>query len=163
MEPIVINPIGVIRTPHKDINNMPIQPIAAEGVKGHIELLPEYADGLKDLEGFSHITLFYHFHKVEGYKLRVTPFMDTVEHGIFACKAPKRPNPIGMSTVKLIGIEGNILHLEQVDMLDGTPLLDIKPFFPKYDNRTGEDVKAGWLESSVEVPVDKMRSDERFK
>lgn len=144
MEPIIINPIGVIRTPHKDVNNMPIQPLAADGVKGYIELLQEYAEGLKDIEGFSHITLFYRFHKIDGYKLKVVPFMDTEERGIFSCKAPKRPNAIGMSTVKLIGVEGNIVHIEQVDMLDETPLIDIKPFFPKYDNRIGDDVYAGW-------------------
>jgi len=161
MKEITLKPIGVIRTPHTDIKNMPIQPIAAEGIKGHIELLPEYVEGLKDLEGFSHITLLYHFHKIEGYELQVIPFMDTEPHGIFSCKAPKRPNAIGMSTVKLTGIEGNILQLEQVDMLDGTPLIDIKPFFPKYDNRL--EVKCGWLEKNLDLPVEALRSDERFK
>ena len=161
MNPITINPIGVIHTPHIDIHNIPIQPLAAEGVKGYIELLPEYIDGLADLEGFSYITLLYHFHKIEGYSLRVKPFMDDVEHGIFACKAPKRPNAIGLSTVKLINIEKNIIHIEMVDMLDGTPLIDIKPFFTKYDNRYN--AKEGWLEKSIAMPVDKLRSDERFK
>ena len=161
METIIIHPIGVIRTPHKDIKNMPIQPIAANGIQGQIELLPEYVAGLKDLEGFSHITLIYHFHKIEGYELEVIPFMDTVKRGIFACKAPKRPNAVGLSTVKLLGIEGNIIHIEQVDMLDGTPLIDIKPFFPKYDNR--DNVSIGWLEKNKNIPVEKMRADERFK
>ena len=161
MDQIIIKPIGIIRTPHSDVNNMPIQPIAAEGIFGTIELLPEYADGLKDIEGFSHLTLLYHFHKINGYKLRAIPFMDTEEHGIFASKAPKRPNAIGTSTVKLIAVEGNILHIEQVDMLDGTPLIDIKPFYPRYDNR--ENVKIGWLEKSKNLPLEKLRSDERFK
>jgi tRNA-Thr(GGU) m(6)t(6)A37 methyltransferase TsaA len=161
MKKIIIKPIGQIFTPHFDIQNMPIQPIAAEGVKGYIKLLPEYIDGLKDLEGFSHITLVYHFHKIEGHELVVTPFMDTEQHGIFATKAPKRPNAIGISTVKLIKIEGNILHIEQVDMLDGTPLIDIKPFYPRYDNR--ENVSIGWLEKNKNIPIDKLRSDERFK
>lgn len=161
MEPIIIHPIGVIRTPHIDIKNMPIQPIAANGIKGYIELLPEYEPGLKDLEGFSHITLIYHFHKIEGFELEVIPFMDTEKRGIFSCKAPKRPNAIGLSTVKLQSIEGNILHIEQVDMLDGTPLIDIKPFYPKYDNR--ENVSIGWLEKNKDIPVEKMRADERFK
>ncbi len=161
METIILNPIGVIRTPHKNIKNIPIQPIAAEGFKGYIELLPEYIDGLKDLDGFSHITLLYRFHKIEKYELQVIPFMDTEKHGIFACKAPKRPNAIGLSTVKLIKIEGNIIHIEQVDMLDGTPLIDIKPFYPKYDNR--ENVKIGWLEKNKNMPIEKLRSDERFK
>jgi len=162
MKPITINPIGVIHTPHKDVKNMPIQPIAAEGIKGYIELLPEYVEGLKDIEGFSHLTLLYHFHEIEGYKLKVTPFMDTEERGIFSCKAPKRPNAIGTSTVKLLSVEGNILHIEQVDMLDGTPLIDIKPFYPRYDNRI-ENVKIGWLEKNKDLPVEALRSDERFK
>jgi tRNA (adenine37-N6)-methyltransferase len=160
MEQIIINPMGVIRTPHTDIMNMPIQPIAAEGVKGTIELLPEYAEGLSDLEGFSHITLLYHFHKIEGFKLKVIPFMDTQERGIFSCKAPKRPNAIGTSTVRLLCIEENIVHIEQVDMLDGTPLIDIKPFYPKYDNRNN--VTMGWLEKNKDIPVEAMRADDRF-
>lgn len=161
MESITIKPIGIIRTPHTDINNMPIQPIAAQGIKGHIELLPEYVEGLKDLEGFSHITLLYHFHKVNGYQLVVTPFMDTEQHGIFSCKAPKRPNTIGLSTVRLLSIQKNIIDIEQVDMLDGTPLIDIKPFYPRYDNR--ENVSIGWLEKNKDLPLDKLRSDERFR
>lgn len=161
MKEIIINPIGTIHTPHKGIENIPIQPIAAEGIKGYIELLPEYVPGLKDLDGFSHITLFYHFHKVDGFKLEVMPFMDTKTHGIFSCKAPKRPNHIGLSTVKLMGIENNIIHIEQVDMLDGTPLIDIKPFYPKYDNRF--DVKCGWLDARPEITIESMRSDNRFR
>ena len=162
MENIIIKPIGVIRPPHHDIKNMPIQPIAAEGIKGYIELLPEYAEGLKDIEGFSHVTLLYHFHKIKGYELKVIPFMDTQERGIFSCKAPKRPNAIGTSTVKLLGVENNIVHIEQVDMLDGTPLIDIKPFYPRYDNRT-EGVRLGWLEKNKDLPLEALRSDERFK
>lgn len=161
MHPITLHPIGVIRTPHTDIRDMPIQPIAAEGITGHIELLPEYAEGLRDLEGFSHITLLYHFHKVNGYELKVIPFMDTQERGIFSCKAPKRPNAIGTSTVRLLRIEGNIVYIEQVDMLDGTPLIDIKPFYPKYDNRNN--VTMGWLEKSKDIPLEAMRADERFR
>ncbi len=161
MKEIVIKPIGIIYTPHEDIRNMPIQPIAAEGARGRIELLPEYTRGLKDLEGFSHITLLYHFHKIRGFELEVIPFMDTEKRGIFACKAPKRPNAIGISTVKLIEIQGNIIHVEQVDMLNATPLIDIKPFYPRYDNR--ENTKIGWLEKNKELPLEKLRSDERFK
>jgi len=161
MEPITIHPIGIIHTPHKNIKNMPIQPIAASGVKGSIELLPEYAPGLKDLEGFSHITLIYRFHKIEGFELEVIPFMDTEKRGIFSCKAPKRPNAIGLSTVKLISVDKNIIHIEQADMLDGTPLIDIKPFYPKYDNR--ENVTIGWLEKNKNIAIEKMIADERFK
>jgi len=161
MEDIIIKPIGVIHTPHIDVKNMPIQPIAAEGIKGYIEVFPEFVAGLKDIEGFSHLTLFYHFHKINGYELVVTPFMDTEKRGIFATKAPKRPNAIGLSTVKLIAVDGNVLHIEQVDMLDGTPLIDIKPFYPRYDNR--ENVEIGWLEKNKDLPLEKLRSDERFK
>ncbi|MFM2292508.1 MAG: hypothetical protein RIS29_2321 [Bacteroidota bacterium] len=157
----IINPIGIIRTPHTDVKNMPIQPIAAEGICGTIEVFPEFAAGLKDIEGFSHITLLYRFHQIKGYELEVVPFMDTEKHGIFSTKAPKRPNAIGLSTVKLIKVEGNILHIEQVDMLDGTPLIDIKPFYPRYDNR--ENVSIGWLEKNRDLPLEKLRSDERFK
>ena len=161
MKKIEIQPIGVIHTPFTDIANMPIQPLAAQGVKGVIELNEFFMDGLKDLEGFSHITLIYQFHKVEGYKLKVIPFMDTEEHGIFSTKSPKRPNAIGLSTVKLLAINGNKIEVEQVDMLDGTPLIDIKPFYPRYDNR--EDVQIGWLEKNKDLPLEKLRSDNRFK
>lgn len=161
MDKIIINPIGIIHTPFEDVKNMPIQPIAAEGIFGQIEVFPQFVDGLKDLEGFSHITLLYHFHKIEGFELEVIPFMDNQPHGIFSCKAPKRPNAIGVSTVKLVKIEGNILHIEQPDMLNGTPLIDIKPFYPRYDNR--ENVAIGWLEKNKDLPVSTLRADERFK
>ena len=161
MEEIIIRPIGVIHTPHKDIKNMPIQPIAAEGIRGYIELEEEYVEGLSDIEGFSHLTLLYQFHKIKGFELKVIPFMDTVERGIFACRAPKRPNAIGISTIRLLGVEGNKLFLDQVDMLDGSPLIDIKPFYPRYDNR--EDVQSGWLEKNKDITTDEMRADERFR
>lgn len=158
---IIINSIGIIHTPFNDINDMPIQPLAAKGVKGYIELFPEYLDGLTDLEGFSHITLLYHFHKINGYNLMVKPFMDTKEHGIFATKSPKRPNAIGFSTVKLLEIENNIINIETVDMLNGTPLIDIKPFFSKFDNRTN--TKSGWLDNQGNIAIKDLRSDTRFK
>lgn len=158
---ITINSIGIIHTPFNTINNMPIQPLAAEGVKGYIELFPEYVKGITDLEKFSHITLLYHLHKINGYHLITKPFMDTEEHGIFATKSPKRPNAIGLSTVKLLGIENNIIHIEMVDMLNRSPLIDIKPFFAKFDNR--ENTKAGWLDNQKNIPIQKLRSDERFK
>lgn len=160
IETIQIKPIGIIHTPHKESNNIPIQPIAAKGIEGYIELLPEYSSGLKDIEGFSHITLIYHFHKIQGFELQVIPFMDTIKHGIFACKSPKRSNAIGISTVRLISAKANVLNIEELDMLDGTPLIDIKPFYPKYDNRTN--VKAGWLDKKGEIPESTMFSDERF-
>ena len=161
MDEIIIKPIGIIHTPFDDVRNMPIQPIAAEGVFGLVEVFSEFAPGLKDLEGFSHITLVYRFHKIESYELEVIPFMDDQPHGIFSSKAPKRPNAIGISTVKLMKIDGNILHIEQPDMLNGTPLIDIKPFYPRYDNR--QDVTIGWLEKNKNLPLEQLRADERFK
>ncbi len=160
LKEITLQPIGIIRTPHKDIHNMPIQPIAAKEIRGEIEIFPEFIAGLKDLDGFSHITLIYYFHKIKGYELQVVPFMDTEKRGIFACKAPKRPNAIGTSTVKLISVHNNLLTIEEVDMLDGTPLIDIKPFYPRYDNR--ENVSIGWLEKNNEISVSNMKSDDRF-
>jgi len=160
-EQIIINPVGIIHTPFEDISGMPIQPLAAKGIKGYIALFPEYLEGLIDLEGFSHITLLYHFHKIYGYHLKVQPFMDTEEHGIFATKSPKRPNAIGFSTVKLLGIENNIIHIEMVDMLNKTPLIDIKPFFSKFDNRTN--TKSGWLDNQEDILNKDLRSDTRFK
>ena len=158
---IKINPIGIIHTPFNTINDMPIQPLAAKSVKGVIEIFPEYIEGLTDLEAFSHITLLYHFHKINEYDLMVKPFMDTKKHGIFATKSPKRPNAIGLSTVKLLKIEKNCIHIEEVDMLNGTPLIDIKPFFSKFDNR--KNTKSGWLDNQLNIPIKELRSDERFK
>lgn len=161
LESITIHPIGTIHTPYTDILNMPIQPIAAESVKGYIDLKPEFVPGLKDLGGFSYITLIYRFHRISGFALEVIPFMDNQLRGIFATRAPKRPNAIGISTVKITKIENNIIHIEQVDMLDGTPLIDIKPFYPRYDNR--EEAKIGWLEKNQNLAIEDLRSDGRFK
>lgn len=157
---IEIKPIGIIHTSYKTVSDMPIQPMAATA-EAYIELFPEYVEGLLDIEGFSHLTLLYNFHKVEGYHLQVTPFMDTVEHGIFSTRSPKRPNAIGLSTVKLERVDGNILHIGQADMLDGSPLIDIKPFFPRYDNR--ENVCIGWLEKNKDMPVAELVSDARLE
>lgn len=157
---IEYRPIGVIRSPFTELEGMPIQPAGAAGVRGTVEVFPEYADGLKDLEGFSHIFLLYHFHASRGFKLRVTPFMDTEERGLFSTRAPKRPNPIGLSVAKLTGIEGNLLRIENVDILDSTPLLDIKPYVPAFDRQ--KDVRTGWLEGAG-GKVSERKSDDRFK
>ncbi|PKQ66067.1 tRNA (N6-threonylcarbamoyladenosine(37)-N6)-methyltransferase TrmO [Labilibaculum manganireducens] len=161
MTEIKFESIGVVQTSYKTLENMPIQPMGAKGVKASIVLNDEFVDGLKDLEEFSHITLIYHLHKVQDYKLRVIPFMDIEEHGIFATRSPRRPNAIGISTVKLISIDGNILHVEDADVLDGTPLLDIKPFFGQFDNR--ENIKSGWLDRKWDEKHKTLKSDERFK
>lgn len=161
MSEIKFEPIGIIRTSFETIENMPIQPMGAKGKKAYIELEARFLDGLKDLEEFSHVTLLYHLHKVQDYQLSVVPFMDTEEHGIFATRSPRRPNAIGLSTVKLIRIEGNLIYIEDADVLDGTPLLDIKPFFTKFDNR--EEAKSGWLDRKWDEKHKTLTSDERFK
>jgi len=155
-----IIPIGTIHTPFTDLVGMPIQPAFADGVSGTVDLFDEFQAGLKDLEGFSHIVLLYIFHRGEGYKLSVVPFLDTEPRGLFATRAPKRPNPTGLSVVRLDRIEGGTLHVSNVDMLDGTPLLDIKPYVPDFDSHAH--VRTGWLELGRKS-VSKRRSDERFR
>jgi len=157
---IEFEPIGIIHTPFPEPKGIPIQPAGGVGVKATIEVFPQYRDGLADLDGFSHIILLYHLHRSEGYKLRVVPFMDTVERGLFATRAPKRPNPIGLSVVQLDKIEDGVLHIQNVDIVDGTPLLDIKPYVPEFDQQP--EIRTGWLEQ-VRKTVSKRRSDERFE
>lgn len=156
---IFYKPIGLIYTPYRRIQDMPIQPSGALKVRGKLVLNPELLAGITDLEGFSYVYLIYHFHQVQNSELIVTPFLDKKPHGVFATRAPKRPNPIGLSIVKLISIEENILIVENVDMLDGTPILDIKPYVPAFDQHT--QVKVGWL-TGYEDDVKAKRSDERF-
>ena len=160
MTKIEFEPIGIIHTPFKHIEGMPIQPVGAKGERGTIEILPAYEEGLQDLEGFSRIILLYYFHRNSGPKLVVTPFMDSSLLGVFATRAPSRPNPIGLSTVRLLGIEGGMIHVEELDILDGTPLIDIKPYVPDFDSYRAE--KIGWLEKAKDQ-VRLKRSDDRFK
>ena len=157
---IEYHPIGIIHSPFTKLSGMPIQPAGAAGVEGTVEVFPKYNDGLKDLEGFSHIIMLYHFHRSKGFKLHVVPFMDSTPRGVFATRAPKRPNPIGLSVIKLQKIQDNILYVENVDILDGTPLLDIKPYVPEFDEQT--EARAGWLEEARKE-VSKRKSDQRFK
>jgi len=156
---IEYEPIGVIHTPFTETKGMPIQPAGAVGVQGTLDVFPEYAEGLADLDGFSHIVLLYHFHRSEGFKLRVTPFMDDQPRGLFSTRAPKRPNPIGLSVVQLDRIDGATVHVQNVDMLDGTPLLDIKPYVPDFDEHAS--VRCGWL-TEARRRVAERRSDGRF-
>jgi tRNA-Thr(GGU) m(6)t(6)A37 methyltransferase TsaA len=139
---------------------MPIQSAAARGVPGRIELLPGLAEGTQDLDGFSHLWLIYHLHLVTGSGLTVTPFLDDRPHGVFATRSPKRPNPIGLSVVRLVRVEGSTLQLEDVDVLDGTPLLDIKPYVPDFDVREAE--RIGWFTGKTHR-VSAVRSDDRFR
>jgi len=156
---IEYQPIGIIHSPFKSIEGVPIQPSGAENVEGIIELDKKYLSGLKDLDGFSHIIVIYHFHLNEGYSLRVVPFLDKNERGIFATRAPKRPNPIGHSIVKLKKIEDNKIFVENIDVVDGTPLLDIKPYVKDFDKVKNS--KFGWLEKSAHLSVT-TKSDKRF-
>jgi tRNA-Thr(GGU) m(6)t(6)A37 methyltransferase TsaA len=157
---LTCHPIGIIRSPFKEREGMPIQPKGAEDVEGTVELDPGFAEGLKDLSGFSHIILLYHFHRSEGFSLTVTPFMDTEKRGLFSTRAPRRPNPIGLSMVRLVSVHGTVLRIKGVDVLDGTPLLDIKPYAPAFDQPSG-DIRSGWLENKgAEVKIKK--ADSRF-
>ena len=157
---IKFSPIGIIHTPFKEIGNMPIQPSADISSEGWIEIFERYSAGLADLEGFSHIYLIFHLHQSKRYKLKVIPFLDTVERGIFATRSPARPNPVGLSVVKLISVTGNILKIQGLDILDGTPLIDIKPFVPMFED--SENVITGWFSGKERNLPGKM-SDGRFK
>jgi tRNA (adenine37-N6)-methyltransferase len=159
MEQIKYSAIGIIRTPFTESRGTPIQSSAGRGVEGSVEIFTEYADGLRDLDGFSHIILLYHFHRAHPPRLRATPFLDNVERGIFAIRGPTRPNPIGISIVRLTKIEGSILNIQDIDIMDGTPLLDIKPYIPKIDSHPG--AKIGWLQGKVQRFSD-TEDDGRF-
>jgi tRNA-Thr(GGU) m(6)t(6)A37 methyltransferase TsaA len=137
----ILHPIGRIHTPFNEKSQTPIQ--ASRSVAaGRVEVFPEFAEGLQDLSGFSHIILLYVFHASEGYSLRVKPFLDDQLRGLFATRHPCRPNPIGLSVVELLAQQGNFLEVTGVDMLDGTPLIDIKPYVPDFDIRA--EVRTGW-------------------
>jgi tRNA-Thr(GGU) m(6)t(6)A37 methyltransferase TsaA len=159
MNAITYHPIGVIRTPFTDVEGAPIQPVGALGVRGTVELDSACREGLQDIEGFSHIFLLYHFDRAKTWTTKVVPFMDDRPHGVFATRAPARPNAIGISVVRLTKVERSTLHVEDVDMLDGTPLLDIKPYLPEFDCREVEG--RGWLKGNA-AKVRRMRSDGRF-
>ena len=159
MHEIVYKPIGMIRSPFTDVEGMPIQASGAAGVKGTVELDADLEAGLKDLDGFSHIILIYCFHLSKGCSLHVHPFLDNTLRGVFATRVPRRPNAIGLSVVRLIGISGSTLTIEDVDVMDGTPLLDIKPFVPDFDNREAQ--RTGWLTKQASR-VNEVRADRRF-
>jgi tRNA (adenine37-N6)-methyltransferase len=135
--------VGLIHSPFSDPQATPIQTVRSHA-RGRVEVYPQFAEGLEGLEGFSHIILLYVFHRSQGYSLKVTPFLDHRQHGLFATRYPQRPNPIGLSIVRLLEREGRWLEVEGIDVLDGTPLLDIKPYVPDFDRRT--DTRTGWYE-----------------
>lgn len=156
---IYFKPIGIIHSPYKQTVGTPIQTVFSEDGEGTIEIFPEFKEGLKDLEGFSYIILIYYFHKSKGYRLLCRPFLDDSERGLFATRAPRRPNPIGISIVRLKKIRGITLSVSSLDILDGTPLIDIKPYIPQFD--APETQKGGWIEKAFEKKG-VILADDRF-
>ena len=156
---MTIKPIGIIETPFNDLKGMPIQPSGAADIQGTIIINKEYEQGLSDLEGFSHIILLYHFHQSQGYNLMVTPFMDDQKRGLFSTRAPRRPNSIGLSIVQLIKREKNRISIKGIDVLNGTPLIDIKPYVPGFDAK--DVTKLGWLDKNYKKS-ESLKSDDRF-
>ena len=153
-------PIGVIRTPFPEPAGTPVQTTSSIGSAGHIQIDPALSPGLRDLDGFSHLILLYHLHRVGVMRLTLTPFLDDREHGVFATRSPARPNPIGLSLVRLVGIDGARLDIEDVDIIDGTPLLDLKPYVPAFDAR--DDVRVGWYAERLDR-VEGATADDRFR
>lgn len=153
-----LSPIGIIHSPYKEQKGVPVQPVFSEEVTAEIEVYSEFQQGLKDLDGFSHIILLYYFHKSKGYSLLCRPFLDNEERGLFSTRAPKRPNPIGLSVVELLKIEKNILTINSPDMIDNTPLLDIKPYVNAFDIK--KKVKNGWYDTAKNNH--QIKADERF-
>ena len=158
MEAISYRPIGIISSPFKENIGIPRQAVGASDVKGTIEIFDDFSEGLKDLSGFSHIVVIFHLHMVKAPSLKAFPPWDGKEHGVFATRSPYRPNPIGVSVVGLERVDKNILHISGVDMADGSPVLDIKPYIPDL-NPTG-DIRIGWLTDNVEG-MNKSKSGDR--
>lgn len=156
-QPIAMRPIGTIRSPHKTATGTPIQPAYAQEAEGEVVVDEVFVAALDDIEGFERVWLVYCFDRAAAFKPRVVPYRDNREHGLFATRSPCRPNPIGMSVVRLIGREGNVLRVRGLDILDGTPLLDIKPYVPEFDAHPSS--KAGWLD---ERRSDREVADGRF-
>lgn len=158
MEIIRLRPIGVIHTPFKEAKGTPIQPAVAEGASGAVTVFEEFHEGLKDLEGFDRIWLIYWLDRAPEARLLVTPFLDDQERGVFATRAPARPNPIGISCVRLLRVDGNVLTVADVDMIDGTTLLDTKPYAPAFDCFKVK--RSGWLDRSRKS---RRVADDRFE
>jgi tRNA-Thr(GGU) m(6)t(6)A37 methyltransferase TsaA len=154
-----VEAMGIIHSPFKELNNMPVQPIGAQEVEGQVFVDEEYSEGLRDLDGFSYIYLIYHFHKATRTELRVVPYMDTEKRGVFATRSPLRPAHIGISVVELLNMSGNVLTVRGLDVLDGTPLIDIKPYIPQFD--CWENATSGWMKAS-RSDIKRKRSDNRF-
>ena len=152
-------PIGVIRSPHTRAEETPIQPQYAKGVRGRVEVLPEFQEGLSDIEGYSHICLIYVLDRADEAKLTVVPYVDDTPRGVFATRAPCRPNPIGVSVVRLLSRSGNVLEVEELDILDGTPLLDIKPYIERFGSH--DSVRSGWQDEVDDATARRRGSRQR--
>lgn len=158
---MIINytPIGYVSASFKSPQNAPIQPSGASGSDAYITIKPELITGLQDIGGFSHLIIIYHFHLAKAAKLICQPFLDNQTHGIFAIRGPNRPNPIGLSIVELKVVEANVITIGRNDMVDGTPVLDIKPYVVDFD--CYPTAAKGWLEGKAQYSKSK-RSDDRF-
>jgi tRNA-Thr(GGU) m(6)t(6)A37 methyltransferase TsaA len=159
MQTMKLAPIGVIRTPFTSLEDMPIQPGGGRDVQGELIIEPQYCEGLADLDGFSHLYLIYLFHRAADAKMRVVPFLDSKPRGVFATRAPVRPNHLGLSVVELVEVTGCRVRVRYIDMLDNTPLLDIKPYIEQFDGVA--ESRSGWMEAVKKV-VEAKRSDDRF-
>jgi tRNA-Thr(GGU) m(6)t(6)A37 methyltransferase TsaA len=157
MKTVTFEPIGVIHSAHRRAPGTPIQPTYAADAQGRVEVDGAFEEALADLEGFERIWLVYWFDRAGAFEPRVVPYRDNREHGLFATRAPSRPNPIGISVVRLLDRERNVLHVAGVDVLDATPLLDVKPYVPAFDAHPSSG--AGWLD---ELREDRRRADDRF-
>jgi len=151
--------IGIIHSPFKELANMPVQSLGAQSAEGRVVVDERFTEGLRDLDGFSHIYLVYHFHKASRTELQVVPYMDTVTRGVFATRSPLRPAHIGISVVELLNVADNVLTVRGLDVLDGTPLIDIKPYMPQFD--CWQNATSGWMKAS-RSDVEEKRSDNRF-
>ena len=152
-----VNPIGTIHSPFQSAEGVPIQPVFAKDAEGTVEVLAKFEEALTDLEGFDRIWLLYWFDRAKPFRAQVKPYLDHQSHGLFATRAPARPNPIGLSSVRLLGLEGTTLRVEGIDILDGTPLLDIKPYAPRFDHF--DVTRSGWLDTAQKGTT---QSDNRF-
>lgn len=155
--PITLVPIGVIRSPFRERSGTPIQPVYGRDALGTVVLDPPYGPALADVDGFEHLWLIYHLDRAGPWRPRVVPFRDVEERGLFATRAPTRPNPVGLSLVRLRRVDGPRLEVEGIDVLDGTPLLDIKPYVPEFDAQPGS--RAGWFDARRD---ERQRADDRF-
>jgi tRNA-Thr(GGU) m(6)t(6)A37 methyltransferase TsaA len=158
-EAICYQPVGVVRSPFTKLEGMPLQSVAAPEARGTVEVAPHLVPGLKDLDGFSHLFLITHLHRGRPGGLEVVPYLDDAVHGIFATRSPRHPNPIGISVVRLLSVAGAVLEIAGIDLVDGTPVLDIKPYVPEFDSVAAE--RTGWLRDAAER-VHRIRADGRF-